>query len=303
MDTLYLEKQRESCSRHLLYNIMIPIIIDEKNQQGVPDYTAPCHKESIEMDQTGCASHVFNMSIFTKNAGEKMLIDRFSFNAKVEEEGTGITRSEEKHIALSYVIGKLTFVDTPKIYEHGSIIEGKINVVHFNNTPISDMLVYLLEKKGWSSHHLQNLTTDSHGVASFSFNTTTMPKEDINLIVSNTPEAESTGYRVPYFNRGHHVLSLIQPTAPHSKTSSSLAIQKTEKPLACGEEVSITIHPVCYCRGDRPKGLRGCHLPGLIQRGDTSAWTHEGYCTAGSPGEDDLLSNYGPGRCLMTMTV
>lgn len=40
---------------------------------------------------------------------------------------TGITRSEEKHIALSYVIGKLTFVDTPKIYEHGSIIEGKVS--------------------------------------------------------------------------------------------------------------------------------------------------------------------------------
>uniref|UniRef100_A0A8C7TNX9 Alpha-2-macroglobulin-like n=1 Tax=Oncorhynchus mykiss TaxID=8022 RepID=A0A8C7TNX9_ONCMY len=152
------------------------------------------------------------------------------------------THVTEKHIAVSYVIGKLTFVDTPKIYEHGSIIEGKINVVHFNNTPISDMLVYLLEKKGWSSHHLQNLTTDSHGIASFSLNTTTMPKEDINLIVSMIPsKAENTRYRVPYFNRGHHVLSLIQPTAPHSKTSSSLAIQKTEKPLACGEEVSITI--------------------------------------------------------------
>lgn len=41
------------------------------------------------MDLTGCASHVFNMSIFTKNAGQKMLIDRLSFNAKVEEEGTG----------------------------------------------------------------------------------------------------------------------------------------------------------------------------------------------------------------------
>uniref|UniRef100_A0A4W5JDS9 Alpha-2-macroglobulin-like n=1 Tax=Hucho hucho TaxID=62062 RepID=A0A4W5JDS9_9TELE len=210
--------------------------------QRVPDYTAPCHKESIEMDQTGCASHVFNMSIFTKNAGQKILIDRLSFKAKVEEEGTGITRSEEKHIALSYVIGKLTFVDTTKIYEHGSIIEGKITAVHFNNTPISDMLVYLLEKKGWwSSNHLQNLTTDSHGIASFSLNTTTMSKEDINLIVSNTPEVENTRYRVPYFNKGEHVLSLIQPTSSHSKTSSSLAIQKMEKPLACGEEVSITI--------------------------------------------------------------
>uniref|UniRef100_A0A8C8CJP2 Uncharacterized protein n=1 Tax=Oncorhynchus tshawytscha TaxID=74940 RepID=A0A8C8CJP2_ONCTS len=238
-----------------------------------------------QMDQTGCASHVFNMSIFTKNGGEKMLIDRFSFNAKVEEEGTGITRSEEKHIALSYVIGKLTFVDTPKIYEHGSIIEGKINVVHFNNTPISDMLVYLLEKKGWSSHHLQNLTTDSHGVASFSLNTTTMPKEDINLIVSMIP-SKNTRYRVPYFNRGHHVLSLIQPTAPHSKTSSSLAIQKVEKPLACGEEVSITIQ-YAIVGETAPKGsVNVIYLAlsrgAILQHGHMKVTVQQG-----SPGEDD----------------
>ncbi|XP_041731873.1 alpha-2-macroglobulin isoform X2 [Coregonus clupeaformis] len=227
--------------RPLGHNVLIPMRFDEKSQQGVPDYTPPCHKESIEMDQTGCASHVFNMSIFTMNAGQKMLRDRLSFNTKVEEEGTGITQSKEKHITLSYAIGKLTFVNTPKIYEHGSIIEGKINVVHFNNTPISDMLVYLLEKKGRSSHRLQNLTTDSHGIASFSLNTTSMPKENIKLIVSNTPQVENTRDRVPYFNRGQHILSLIQPTAPHSKTSSSLDIQKMEKPLACWEEVSITI--------------------------------------------------------------
>uniref|UniRef100_A0A8C7V2E6 Alpha-2-macroglobulin-like n=1 Tax=Oncorhynchus mykiss TaxID=8022 RepID=A0A8C7V2E6_ONCMY len=181
--------------RPLGHNILIPIRIDEKNPEGVPDYTPPCHKESIE----------------------------------------------EKHIALSYVIGKLTFVDTPKIYERGSTIEGKINVVHFNNTPIADMLVYLLEEKAWSSHLLQNLTTDSHGTASFSVNTTSMANENFNLIVSNTPQVENSRYRVPYFQRGHHILSLIQPIAPHSKTSSSLAIQKMAKPLACGEEVSITI--------------------------------------------------------------
>uniref|UniRef100_A0A4W5JWG0 Alpha-2-macroglobulin bait region domain-containing protein n=1 Tax=Hucho hucho TaxID=62062 RepID=A0A4W5JWG0_9TELE len=261
-------------------DVFIGLRFDVKNPQGVPDYTPPCHKASIEMDQTGCASHVFNMSIFTKNAGQKMLIDRFSFDAKVEEEGTGITRSEEKHIALSYLIGKLTFVDTPKIFEHGSIIEGKINVVHFNNTPISDMLVYLLEKKGWSSHRLQNLTTDSHGIASFSLNTTTMPKDDITLIVSNTPEVENTRYRVPYFNKGEHVLSLIQPTSPHSKTSSSLAIQKMEKPLACGEEVSITIQyaivgetvpkgsvDVIYLALSRGVILQHGHMKATVQQG------------------------------------
>uniref|UniRef100_A0A8L0DVB0 Uncharacterized protein n=1 Tax=Oncorhynchus mykiss TaxID=8022 RepID=A0A8L0DVB0_ONCMY len=186
------------------------------------------------MDHTGCASYVFNMALFTKNAGEKLLGDVFSFHAEVQEEGTGITLSEERNVELSYVIGEFTFVDTPQIYEHGSIIEGKINAVRYNNTPISDMLVYLFEEKGWSSYlRLQNLTTDSRGIARFSVNTTSLPKENINLVYP--------GYRVPYFNRGQHLLSLIQPAAPDIKPSSSLAIQKVEKPLACGQAVSITI--------------------------------------------------------------
>uniref|UniRef100_A0A8K9UH18 Alpha-2-macroglobulin-like n=1 Tax=Oncorhynchus mykiss TaxID=8022 RepID=A0A8K9UH18_ONCMY len=154
---------------------------------------------------------------------------------------TGITLSEERNVELSYVIGEFTFVDTPQIYEHGSIIEGKINAVRYNNTPISDMLVYLFEEKGWSSYlRLQNLTTDSRGIARFSVNTTSLPKENINL-VSDAPQVEYPGYRVPYFNRGQHLLSLIQPAAPDIKPSSSLAIQKVEKPLACGQAVSITI--------------------------------------------------------------
>uniref|UniRef100_A0AAZ3PBW9 Alpha-2-macroglobulin-like n=1 Tax=Oncorhynchus tshawytscha TaxID=74940 RepID=A0AAZ3PBW9_ONCTS len=148
---------------------------------------------------------------------------------------TGITLSEEKNVELSYVIGEFTFVDTPQIYEHGSIIEGKVSP---NGVPV----VYLFEEKGWSSYlRLQNLTTDSRGIARFSINTTSLPKENINLVVSDTPQVEYPGYRVPYFNRGQHLLSLIQPAAPDIKPSSSLAIQKVEKPLACGQAVSITI--------------------------------------------------------------
>uniref|UniRef100_A0A8K9WP64 Alpha-2-macroglobulin-like n=1 Tax=Oncorhynchus mykiss TaxID=8022 RepID=A0A8K9WP64_ONCMY len=157
---------------------------------------------------------------------------------------TGITLSEERNVELSYVIGEFTFVDTPQIYEHGSIIEGKINAVRYNNTPISDMLVYLFEEKGWSSYlRLQNLTTDSRGIARFSVNTTSLPKENINLVVSMIPSRVVNLWlnRLNLALGWQHLLSLIQPAAPDIKPSSSLAIQKVEKPLACGQAVSITI--------------------------------------------------------------
>uniref|UniRef100_A0A3P8YIM1 Alpha-2-macroglobulin-like n=1 Tax=Esox lucius TaxID=8010 RepID=A0A3P8YIM1_ESOLU len=200
------------------------------------NYTQPCHKESVEMDQTGCASHVFNLLAF-KDESNKLLIDNFLCSTKVEEQGT------EKRITFSYVLGKLSFVDTPKIYEHGSIVEGKVSV-HFNDTPISDMSVYLLGSDWSSLRHLLNLTTDIHGIASFSLNTTGMPNEDIDLIISSTPEFSYGGYRTPYFDTGKHKLSVIRPAAPDSKTSSYLDIQKTDQTLACGQEVSIPVQYV-----------------------------------------------------------
>uniref|UniRef100_A0A3P9A7R6 Alpha-2-macroglobulin bait region domain-containing protein n=1 Tax=Esox lucius TaxID=8010 RepID=A0A3P9A7R6_ESOLU len=199
------------------------------------NYPQPCHKESVE---------VCMLSQHTRtNESKKLLSDNFLFSTKVEEQGTGIIRSERKRLTFSYVIGMLSFVDTPKIYEHGSIVEGKIKAVHFNDTPISDMSVYLLGFEWLSSRHL---TTDIHGIASFSLNTSGMPNKDFDLKVSisSTPELYLSGYRTPYFDTGEHILSVIRPAAPDSKTSSYLDIQKTDQTLACGQEVSIPVHYV-----------------------------------------------------------
>lgn len=47
----------------------------------------------------------------------------------------------------------------------------QVKAVHYNNTPIADMSVYLFEGKIWSPRLLQNLTTDSDGMADFSLST------------------------------------------------------------------------------------------------------------------------------------
>lgn len=46
---------------------------------------------------------------------------------------TGISFSQRKSIRLSNVVGKLSFIDTPKIYDRGSNVEGKVSAcgLHF----------------------------------------------------------------------------------------------------------------------------------------------------------------------------
>ncbi|KAJ8001525.1 hypothetical protein DPEC_G00170390 [Dallia pectoralis] len=226
-------------------------VLNNPNSHDEIAYIAPCHKESIEINRTGCVSHDFDMTTF-KNAEVKMLTDFYKFSVKVEEAGTGVTHSETMDVAISYVIGTLSFVDMPQRYQHGSIIEGKIKVVHFNNTPVPDLLVYLFEVKGWPYQRLENLTTDSQGMAGFSINTTSMSKDDINLLLSDSPQAEYPGYRVPHFTVGRHTISMIRPTDTEETRFSSLAVQNQGKPLECRKDVSI---PVRYTiRETVPKG-------------------------------------------------
>uniref|UniRef100_A0A668AW72 Alpha-2-macroglobulin-like n=1 Tax=Myripristis murdjan TaxID=586833 RepID=A0A668AW72_9TELE len=130
-------------------------------------------------------------------------------------------------IRLSYIIGKLSFIDTPKLYEHGSVVEGKVKAVYFNETPIPDYSVYLFE----SGHRLQNLTTDRNGVASFSLNTSDF-RGDITLQVSKTSKL------TPHYESGKHTLSLVQASTP----VSSLEVKRNDKtPLPCDKKEPISI--------------------------------------------------------------
>lgn len=39
----------------------------------------------------------------------------------------GVSQSQMKKISISYIIGKLAFVDPPRIYDKGSNLEGKVS--------------------------------------------------------------------------------------------------------------------------------------------------------------------------------
>uniref|UniRef100_A0A3P9BYT9 Alpha-2-macroglobulin n=1 Tax=Maylandia zebra TaxID=106582 RepID=A0A3P9BYT9_9CICH len=180
-------------------------------------------------DKTGCTTFSFNMSIFTK-MDQRMLHDFLDIRAKVEEEGT------EKRVTISYVLGKVSFINVPKVWERGSNVEGKVSLTCFCDAP-----VYLFTGQMWQARSLQNLTTDSNGVASFSFSTDNFD-QDIQLHASLTPTVGNPGYRTAYYDRGFHTLSMSQPSSPDIKTISSLEVQKKDKSLPCDAEEDVSVN-------------------------------------------------------------
>uniref|UniRef100_A0AAX7TZE3 Alpha-2-macroglobulin bait region domain-containing protein n=1 Tax=Astatotilapia calliptera TaxID=8154 RepID=A0AAX7TZE3_ASTCA len=114
-----------------------------------------------------------------------------------------------------------------QLWLHFSFVSDTLVSLTFCDAP-----VYLFTGQMWQPRSLQNLTTDSNGVASFSFSTDNFD-QDIQLHVR---------YRTAYYDRGFHTLSMSQPSSPDIKTISSLEVQKKDKAVSCDAEEDISVN-------------------------------------------------------------
>ncbi|XP_067306996.1 alpha-2-macroglobulin-like [Pseudorasbora parva] len=206
-----------------------------------PQTNPVCLEETIEIKKTGCAIHTIDTSVFFNTTLNNRLQNSLRVEAMVTEDGTEITMTKSKSVSLTYEIGKATFTELPKTYEHGSVIEGKIKVSNFKGAPVQNKEVYLMEGHTWSPNLLLNVTTDSDGLASFSFNTSSHSKSGINLIASVYKDGRYYSHNTPYFSTEEKSVQLFQPATPYTPTLSELIIENTEQPLKCDSEFTATI--------------------------------------------------------------
>uniref|UniRef100_A0A672YEJ6 Alpha-2-macroglobulin-like n=1 Tax=Sphaeramia orbicularis TaxID=375764 RepID=A0A672YEJ6_9TELE len=252
-----------------------------RTRLSVPDdleVTAPCFKETKQTDERGCTVVTVPMSTFTR-LDQKVLNDDLELTAKVEEEGTGV-----KRIGISYVVGRLAFVDTPTIYEQGSNLEGKVRAVYYNNTPIPDSPVYLFDGDRWSRQLLQNLTTDVNGIATFRLN---MSKYSGNahLHVSDfkLPSPQFSTYRVPYFEPADITISMAQESSVDDHTVSFLKVKKTDRTWSCDTEDQLSIQFTVVKEQPSPMALMYLVLSrqGIITQGQTTVQVQPSSVTEG----------------------
>lgn len=77
----------------------------------------------------------------------------------------GISFSQEKNMHISYVIGKLSFINPPKVYEEGSNVEGKVSACGLHSFSV---ILYSVQMKTFSviqlcvSDRLKQFTTMTH---------------------------------------------------------------------------------------------------------------------------------------------
>ncbi|KAM7413678.1 hypothetical protein PAMA_020858 [Pampus argenteus] len=218
----------------VIFEMCVPVSEPDIFIHPGPD-SPKCYRETKETGSKGCATFTVKMSTL-RPRNDTSLRPLLDINVKVKEKGTDISRVQGKRIHISYVIGKLSFIDTPKIYEQGSNVEGKVKAVYYNNTPIPDMPVYLMQ----SSHLLQNLTTNSDGIAAFSLSTASF-HDDIRLHLSTKPHREYQRYQTPYYVVEEHKLSEARQSSPYTESVSFLTVMNKDEALKCDKEEDMLI--------------------------------------------------------------
>ncbi|XP_028274578.1 alpha-2-macroglobulin-like [Parambassis ranga] len=201
-----------------------------------------CQTKIQQTNQKGCAPFIFKMSTFTQSSVNNLdithlLEDKLFLNAKLKENGTGVSISKEKTTVLSYVAGTLTFIDTPNFYKEGSIVEGKVKAVDYNNAPIPNREVCLVYVERFFVL-LETIITDMNGIAAFSLNTTNS-RGNIKITAGLT-KTQQISYRKLHYKVAVHTLS-FNPSSSRVEPVSRLEVKKKNEQLRCDSEEIIII--------------------------------------------------------------
>uniref|UniRef100_A0A8C7XVP9 Alpha-2-macroglobulin-like n=1 Tax=Oryzias sinensis TaxID=183150 RepID=A0A8C7XVP9_9TELE len=182
-------------------------------------------------------SHSFKVEKYGNKMADIEPLKMNTFFFKYSE----ISLGQAKTIQLSYVIGKLSFIDTPKLYNQNSTLEGKVSsaAVYYNDTPIAGMQLHVLSGRMWSPEEQAIVTTDINGTAPFSISTRSFVGT-INLHVSDKPSLDHSRYREVFIQLGSHTINVATPPSPDAVTASSLEI-KREASLSCNKNEEIII--------------------------------------------------------------
>uniref|UniRef100_A0A8C0XBL4 Alpha-2-macroglobulin n=1 Tax=Castor canadensis TaxID=51338 RepID=A0A8C0XBL4_CASCN len=140
-----------------------------------------CKEVNYQLDSKGCITHRQNTSVFQLMQIHQQTITTLQVNAKITEEGTGLEFTGNGKIEITRILTKLEFVKVDSHFRRGIPIFAKVRLTDAKEVPIphKEVLISVPEIRYFS-----NATTDQHGLAEFSINTTNTMDSLLTIKVS-----------------------------------------------------------------------------------------------------------------------
>ncbi|XP_006901822.1 PREDICTED: alpha-2-macroglobulin-like [Elephantulus edwardii] len=208
----------------------------QQYQSSCSDPSLPgiCHEFSQEADNAGCFTKVIKTEGFQmKRAGYDMSL---KVEGTIKEEGTELelTGSEVCHITNQ--LSEMRFIKADSHYRRGLPFFGQVLLVDEKAQPIPKQDLVALVLEGGQVHHF---TTDEHGLAKISIDTTTLTSSSITVNV----RYKQTQYCLDYWwLQEEHEQALHSANHIYSPSNSYVHFESLFGALTCGQMQEIKVH-------------------------------------------------------------
>ncbi|XP_076423996.1 murinoglobulin-1-like isoform X1 [Peromyscus maniculatus bairdii] len=148
-----------------------------------PSRKGACKEVSYQLDNNGCITQEENIAVFPLKKKHKA--QRLFVNAKVIEEGTGFEFMGSGTTKIKRTTAKLIFVKADSHFKRGIPFVVKVRLVDIKGAPMPNEQIFI---KAHELDYTNVTTTDQHGLAEFSINTTNIEGSSLAIKVYHKEE-------------------------------------------------------------------------------------------------------------------
>ncbi|KAM5262731.1 alpha-2-macroglobulin [Ctenodactylus gundi] len=227
---------------------------------------ALCEKFSQQLNSNGCFSQQVKTKPFQlKRDGYKMQLQA---DATIHEEGTDVEFTGTGYSDIITVMTQLSFVQVDSHFRQGIPFFGQVRLTDGKGTPMPNKLIFISASE--ADHH-SNTTTDEHGLAQFSINTTNIKVTSMNIQVRHKTDRQCYDYHwlSEEHREAHHTANAV-----YSQSKNFVRLEPTPGPLPCGHTQTVQVHYILGGQGLQEQKELAFHYLIMAKGGIVRSGTH-----------------------------
>ncbi|GAB1291243.1 Murinoglobulin-1 [Apodemus speciosus] len=195
-----------------------------------------CKEVNSMLDDNGCSTQEVNITEFqSKKRRHRRWL--FCVNATVTEEGTGMKFRGSATTKIERTKNKLIFLEADSHFRHGIPFFVKVRLVDIKGAPVPNEQVFIKVQK---ISYTNATTTDQHGLAKFSIDTTSISDYSLNIKVYHKEE-NSCSHSLCMAERHAEAEHVAYAVYSLSKSYVSLETE-TGRVLPCNQIHTVQAH-------------------------------------------------------------
>ncbi|XP_021046914.2 murinoglobulin-1 [Mus pahari] len=195
-----------------------------------------CKEVNSQLDNNGCSTQEVNITeLQSKKRHHRVQL--FHVNATVTEEGTGLEFSRSGTTKIERISNKLIFLKADSHFRHGIPFFVKVRLVDIKGDPIPNEQVFIKAQELGSTNAT---TTDQHGLAKFSIDTTDISGYFLHIKVNHKEEDSCSHF---FCMEERHASAKHVAHAVYSRSGSYIYLEtETGNVLPCNQIHTVQAH-------------------------------------------------------------